>query len=457
MSIAICMVTITSNMTGNRASDETMKFKRQNPYIFSVTIAFLYGAAAWGIEVPRAKQERPIALVGGMLYPVDSEPQQADLLFDDGRIVAIGTKLTLPEDAEQIDVTGLHVYPGLIEADSALGLVEIDAVRATRDHSEVGMVNPNVRAATAFNPDSEVIPVTRANGLLVVNSVPRGRFVAGQASLMMLDGWNAVDMTLRANTGLHVRWPRIEAGKQNNERLEELTQLFDDARSYLALRETDAGWPYDARLEAMKPVIDRQVAMFADADGLLEIQSAVAFAEQQQIRLVIVGGYDAPACARLLKTHKVSVVVTGTHRLPSRRNAHFDEPFTVPRRLHEAGVRFCISAGGRFGATNARNLPYQAGTAVAYGLPVDEALRAITLSAARILGVNGRLGSLTVDKDATLIIADGDILETPTQVKLAFIQGRRVSLNNRHRRLYDKFRQKYDRQVEQTPPPSSSN
>lgn len=423
-----------------------MKSKRKKLSIVSLFFFDLCATFALGIEIPGANQENPLALVGGTLYTVVSAPRKADLLFDNGRITAIGTKLSLPDDVEQIDVTGLNVYPGLIEADSAMGLVEIDAVRATRDHSEVGGLNPNVRAATAFNPDSEMIPVTRANGLLLVNSVPRGSFVTGQASLMMLDGWNALDMTLRANTGLHVRWPRIEVGKKQNEQLEELTQLFDDARSYLTLRESDEGWQYDARLESMKPVIDRQVALFAHANGLLQIQSAVAFAERQKIRMVIVGGYDAPACTRLLKKHKVPVVVGGTHRLPSRRNAYTDEPFSVPRRLHEAGVRFCISAGGRFGASNARNLPFQAGTAVAYGLPADEALRAITLSAARILRVHRRLGSLTVGKDATLIVADGDILETPTQVKLAFIQGRRVSLNNRHRRLYDKFRLKYDRQ-----------
>ena len=213
------------------------------------------GRSAQAIEVPGAAiQETPIALVGGTLYAVDSAPRKADLVFDDGRIVAVGTDLQLPAEAEQIDVTGLRVYPSLIDADSALGLVEIDAVRATRDHSEVGSVNPNVRASIAFNPDSEMIPVTRANGLLLVNSVPRGRFVTGQASLMMLDGWNALDMTLRPNTGLHVRWPRIEAGKKRNERLDELTQLFDDARAYLALRESADGWPYDARLQAMKPL-----------------------------------------------------------------------------------------------------------------------------------------------------------------------------------------------------------
>jgi imidazolonepropionase-like amidohydrolase len=413
-----------------------------------MTFLGLWAAIAHGIEVPGAEQETPIALVGGTLYTIDSAPQKADLVFDDGRIVAVGADLQIPDDAERIDVTGLRVYPSLIDADSALGLVEIDAVRATRDHSEVGSVNPNVRASIAFNPDSEMIPVTRANGLLLVNSVPRGRFVTGQASLMMLDGWNALDMTVRPNTGLHVRWPRIEAGKKRNERLDELTQLFDDARTYLALRKSADGWKYDARLQAMKPLIDKQVALFASANGLLEIQSAVAFAERQSIRLVIVGGYDAPHCVRLLKKHKVPVVVSGTQRLPRRRNAHYDEPFSVPRRLHEAGVRFCISAGGRFGASNSRNLPYQAGTAAAFGLPADEALRAITLSAARILGVQRRVGSLTVGKDATLFVADGDILETPTQVNMAFVQGRRVSLNNRHRRLYDKFRQKYDRQVD---------
>ena len=392
-------------------------------------------------EIPGDKQNQPVALIGGTVHRIDGPAEVANLVFDNGKILTIGG--VIPDDAQQIDVKGHHVYPGLIDADSTMGLVEINAVRATRDDSEVGLLNPNARAAVAFNPDSEIIPVTRANGLLFANVVPRGSFVTGQSSLIMLDGWNIEDMTVKADTGLHITWPRIEPGKRTNERIDEVAKLLKQARAYHELRKAEHTARFDPRLESLGPLLRRESKLFVHANSLLSIQSAVAFAEQHRADLVIVGGYDAPRAARLLKRHKVRVIITGTHRLPRHRHAPYDEPFTVPRRLHEAGVRFCISSGGRFGASNARNLPHHAATAAAFGLPAEVALRSITLSAAQILGAAGQIGSLTSGKDATLFVADGDILEVATQVTHAFVQGRDVSLENRHTRLYKKFRTKH--------------
>jgi imidazolonepropionase-like amidohydrolase len=195
----------------------------------------------------------------------------------------------------------------------------------------------------------------------------------------------------------------------------------------------------------MLPVLSRQLPMIVEADDIQQLQAAIAFAAQQKVKLIIYGGYDAPLCAELLKKHDVPVIVGGVYRLPRRRSEHYDTPFTVPARLHAAGVKFCISGSGRFGASSVRNLPYHAAMAAAFGLPPEEALKAITLYPAKILGVAKRVGSLEKGKDATFFITDGNPLETPTQVEAAYVQGREVDLNDRHKRLWKKYEEKYRR------------
>ena len=201
----------------------------------------------------------------------------------------------------------------------------------------------------------------------------------------------------------------------------------------------------DLRWEAMLPVLHGDVPLIVDADDMQQIQAAVAFAEQQKVKLIIYGGYDAPHCAELLNKHDVAVIIGGVYRLPQRRSEPYDTPFTVAARLHEAGVRFCISGSGRFGASNVRNLPYHAAMAAAFGLPRDEALKSITSYPAEILGVANRIGTLAKGRDATFIVTDGDPLETTTQVEDAYVQGRQVDLNNRHKRLWKKYEEKYRR------------
>lgn len=205
----------------------------------------------------------------------------------------------------------------------------------------------------------------------------------------------------------------------------------------------------------MIPVLERKIPVFIDAEETQQIQAAISFAEQEKLRLVIVGGYDVPACAELLKMHDVPVVVGGVHRLPRRRGDAYDAAFTVPAKLHAAGIPFCIAGviGGASGSSpaNIRNLPYHAGTAAAYGLPPEEALKAITLYAAKLLGADDRIGSLDVGKDATVIVTTGDPLDTPTHVTAAYIQGREVQLNDRHKRLWEKYKEKYRRQGIQNP------
>jgi imidazolonepropionase-like amidohydrolase len=262
-------------------------------------------------------------------------------------------------------------------------------------------------------------------------------------------------MTLKAPVGMHVDWPGLrpiaagrqqrqgdQSGPRQDDPLQPLDELFDQVDQYRRGRDAAA---VDVRLEAMLPVVDGSLPLIVTADSQRQIESAVEFAARRKLRLILFGGYDAEACAPLLRAHDVPVIVPAVYRLPERRSDDFDAPYTLPERLRAAGVRFCISGVDRFAASNLRNLPYHAATAVAYGLPADEALKAITLYPAQILGVADRVGSLTPGKDATLILTDGDPLETATRVEAAFIQGRRVDLSDRHQQLWQKYRVKYDR------------
>jgi imidazolonepropionase-like amidohydrolase len=418
------------------------------------------------VPVPGAKQNRPIAIVGATIHPVlGADLTNGTLVFADGKITALGaaSAVSVPGDAERVDGTGLHVYPGLISPWSRLGLTEIEAVRASNDYEETGTINPNVRAETAFQPESESIPVTRSNGVLVVHSVPRGGVLSGQGAVMMLDGWTWEDMRLKSATSSRLTWPATvmsrdplgSAAAEDRQRVARRKALaavhdaFTSARAYAAQAEAarrgGGGKPpeRDARWEGLLPVLERKIPLWVEADEVHQIEDAVAFAQAESLQLVIVGGYDAPLAADLLRKNDVPVIVSSVHRLPTRRNEPYDAPYTLPARLRDAGVRFAIAAGG--GSWAERNLPYQAATAAAYGLGREAALRAITLDAAAILGVDDRVGSLAPGKDATIILTTGDPLDEESQVKSAWIQGRAVDLNDKQRVLEAKYRTKYDR------------
>lgn len=404
-------------------------------------------------EIPGAPQKQPIALTNGTIFPVDGEPiENGTIVFDGGRISVLGRDVTPPEGAKVINLKGQRVYPGLIEAHSRIGLTEISAVRASKDYSETGSLNPNVQANIAINPDSEVIPVTRANGVLVALSAPSGGRISGRASIIQLDGWTNEDMTLKSNAALVVNWPSPPSSGESPG-LKVLRQTFNEARAYKSAREAkESTQQFDIRYESMLPILARSLPVIAMADDAREIQAAVAFAEEQQFRLIIFGGHDAEQCATLLKQHDIPVIINSTHRRPRRRHESYDIAYTLPERLRRAGVRFCISGSDRGRTWNARNLPYHAATAAAHGLSPDDALRSVTLYPAQILGIEDRVGSLEVGKDATLIVTTGDPLETTTHVTRAYIQGRVVQLTSRHTRLHSKYREKY-RQLEEATQP----
>ena len=407
-------------------------------------------------QIPGAPQKDAIALTGVTLHPVSGAViENATILFENGKITALGANLGMPKQGQVIRLDGMHVYPGLIESVSQLGLNEVGAVRSTRDASEVGDFNPNVKSWVAINPDSEHFPVTRANGVALAGVLPGGGMISGLAAVVMNDGWTYEDMTLKAPAGLVVDWPNMtvrrapwirqspkEQEKAIQENLLKLDDMFSQARAYHLGRTTNQNAAdFDSRFEAMRPVFDGSLPVWINAEAAIEIRAAIDFSQKHQFNMVLVGGYDAPKVTDLLKRYDIPVVLVKTQQLPFRRHEAYDSPFTAPKALYDAGVRFAISANEFAG--NNRNLPYHAATAAAFGLPKDVALRAITLDAAKILGVGDRVGSLEVGKDATLIVTDGDPLEVTTQTLHMFIQGRKVDLTSRQTLLYHKYQKKY--------------
>lgn len=424
------------------------------------TLALLLNSCALALanpEIPAPEQKGPVALIGGTIHPVVGDViEEGTVLLEKGKITAIGKDVELPPKTEKVDCRGKHIYPAMFDAYTDLGLVEINSVRATADFREVGNLNPNVRALTAVNPDSEILPVTRSGGVLLALTAPRGVLVAGQSAVIQLDGWTAEQMSLKSDAGLMIHWPQPASNPApadpsddpivsvpRDDGIKLIRKAFLDAKSYFAAREADANYPRDVRWDSLADVLAGKCPVMVHAESMEQIQSAVAFGDEFKLKLIIVGGYDAPRCADLLKPRSIPVIVTSVYRLPRRRNDDYDAPYTLCQRLREAGVKFCISSTGRFGATGVRNLPYHAATASAYGLPADEALKSITLYPAQILGVDDRVGSLEVGKDGTLIITSGDPLETPTQILGGYIQGRKLAWNDRHKRLFDKYQEKY--------------
>lgn len=404
--------------------------------------------------VPGEPQSQPILLKGGDLYTVSGGVMTStDLLFDNGRITQIGPNLDVPEGALVIDVTGKHVYPGLIDANTSIGLIEIGAVRATDDRAEVGSVTPEASAYIAYNTDSEVIPVNRSAGVTTVLSIPLGSGIRGLSALMNLDGWTREDATVKPITALHIAWPRArvisspyigmtpdEQREQSKKRRERIYEAFDEAYAYYLTRRSDEAAKIDTRWEALAPVFDQELPVIVHATSARQIDQAVAFAQQYKLDLILSDAREAYRRLDLLKKHKIPVILYQMHSMPVREDDDYDITFKLPRLLDEAGVAYCIATRSH---TLSRNLAIQAGQAVAFGLSPDAALRAVTLSPAEILGVSDALGSLEIGKSATLFITSGDILDfTQNQAELMFIEGRRVDLDNKHKELWRKYRQK---------------
>ena len=409
-------------------------------------------------------QAASLKITNATIHPVSSPTlPRASMLIRDGKIIAVGEQVSDSADTV-LDLKGQHVFPGLIAPTTILGLIEIDGVRSTRDTTESGEYTPEVMTWKAVNPDSELIPVARANGFTHAQPIPLGPMVSGHSAVIQLKGWSVEDLTVRQDAGLHVSWPSFQIDTTPKEafankdqwkspedqikarelKLRQLDEFFSEAEAYAKAR--DAAGPSSTfrtipAWESMLPLLKGEIPIFLHADESRQIQSAVQWAIRRQYKAVLAGGRDAWRVATLLATNRIPVVYEHVFTLPSRDTDPYDVHFAAPGILAKAGVTVCFSEGtDRFGASTIRNIPYAAAQARTFGLSADEALRGITLYPARILGLESRLGSLEPGKEATFFISNGDILDLRTQVQRLWIAGREVSLESRHTRLYDRYR-----------------
>ncbi len=435
--------------------------------LFLLAIAAATAIPQYGHDIaPGPPQSQPILLTNADIHTVSGDAiLGGSLLFEDGIITRIASRIEGPENAQIIDLQGKQVYPGLISANSTIGLVEINSVRATRDYQETGKANTNARAATAINPDSEIIPVTRANGVLTSHVLPQpgAKLFGGTSAIVNLDGWTIEEMALEADAGVHIQWPGapsepgfrphsdspfnpVKAEERYLDRIRELETVFDDARAYMNAKEaSDEPIPMDLRWEALIPVLKGQLHVYANANKYREIMDAIQWSKDEGVELILIAGGDAWRAADAIKADDIAIIVNQVNSLPRRRWESYDTFFTNVLKLHQSGARFAIAFGGGGPlSSNERNLPYEAAKAVGHGLPQEEALKAITLYPAQILGVDDRIGSLEEGKHATLIITDGNPLDIRTQILGAYIQGRKVDLSSRHTQLYEKYQKKYE-------------
>jgi imidazolonepropionase-like amidohydrolase len=427
---------------------------------FFFTLAMYVPALRGQNPVPAAPQSKSILISGGTAHLGNGQViQNAVIGFRKGKIdlIADGSTVKLAKDAYDtvIDGTGKQIYPGFIAANTSLGLIEIESVRATVDIRETGIINPNARAGAAFNSDSKILPTLRTNGVLIAQSAPHGGLIAGTSSVFEMDGWNWEDMACRLDDGVYMSWPKQNSRSysddgpgpvvQNNEfnkQKSELLKFFGDAKGYA---ETDKPEEKNLRFEAMRKVFYGTENLYIRADNVKEITESIDFAKSFGIKhIVLVGGNDSWMVTDLLKTNNVSVIYGRVHSLPDKNDDDIDLPFKIPFLLHQAGINYCLSQEGDMEYQQTRNLPFNAGTTAAYGLSKEEALMSITLHAAQILGIDKTTGSLEPGKDATLFISSGDALDMRTNiVEFAFIRGKKLDMYNEQKALADRYKKKY--------------
>jgi imidazolonepropionase-like amidohydrolase len=404
------------------------------------------------------------AITHAKIYTLAGSPiEDGTLVIRDGKIAAVGASVEVPAGAQVIDAKGLQVYPGLFDAVTQMGLSEIGAVSATVDTIETGNFNPDVVAATAISPSSEHIPVTRASGIAEVLAVPgTGGFgggrgiLGGQASAIHLAGWAIDEMLIKKSAAMVLNWPEIqtetfdfstftrkekpytEAKQEYEKQVNELTDWIERARHYALTMEKGSVSKYDRdlKLEALAPVIRGELPLLVFADRARDIRNAAEFCDKQKLKMILAGGEEAYKVKDLLRSKDIPVVLRPMLSLPEEEDEPYDSELSQPAQLASAGVKFAMAS---FDNSFARRLGQNAANAVAYGLPYDEALRAVTIYPAQIFGLSSQIGTIEQGKIANVIVTNGDPLELTTDVKYLFIKGQLTSLENKHHRLYEKY------------------
>jgi imidazolonepropionase-like amidohydrolase len=409
------------------------------------------------------------------IYPMNGAPLKGgSLLIQDGKIIDIGAKIVAPKGATVLDGKGLRVYPGWIDSATQLGLEEIESIRETNDTGEIGDFMPQLKALSSVNPDSEHFGVVRVNGITTAIALPessggRGgggaQLIAGQAALMHTDGWTWEEMEINRSAAMVLNFPSAggrggrgggggmpadmqdmfpnaanAAGNAQRAVLDQIAKLnafFDDARKYKTAKAANLpDFRRDLKFEAMLPVLDGKMPLAVTASRAAAIHDAIAWSEKQNVKIVILQPRDITKAGPELKAKNIPVILGRVLALPDSEDAEYDQSYTQPLEAYKAGVKFAL---GTFTNEFVRDLPYQAATAVAYGLPHDEALKALTINPAQIWGAGDLIGSLEKGKLADLMIVDGDPMDVRTQIRHLFIKGKEITLSNKQIRLYERY------------------
>jgi imidazolonepropionase-like amidohydrolase len=423
----------------------------QRSFLTLLLLTLLCTSARAQNPTPAADQNKPMALTGATIHVGNGTViENGTVLFKDGKLERVGSGIPVPAGYETVDVTGKQIYPGLIALNSQLGLTEIGAVRSTNDQRETGVLNPNARALIAFNTDSQVIPTVRSRGVMLAQITPQGGMVSGRSSMVQLDGWNFEDAVVGEDDGVHINWPNrsswswktrmVSENKNYAKQIDGLLNFMKEAAAYCS---TSRDGDRLLKLEAMCDAISGTKNVYLHMDNPREIMQSVQLVKKMGGKPVIVGGQNAYLAAEFLRRENVPVILSSTQALPNNEDDDIDAPYANPAKLAEAGVTFAISHEGYW---QQRNLPFVAGQAVGFGLDYEKAITAITLSPAKISGIDEMYGSLEAGKSATLIVVSGDVLDMRTSnVEHAFIDGRKVDLDNKQAELARKFRTKYKR------------
>ncbi|MBL0334824.1 MAG: amidohydrolase family protein [Chitinophagaceae bacterium] len=432
--------------------------------IILIPVLIMLAASAQDNVYPTPPQKGTTVITNATVHTGTGQVlENATIVITDGKIAAVGKDVVIPANAVTINAQGKQVYPGLILPTSSLGLVEVSAVRATTDVQEIGDMNPNVRSLIAYNTDSKVINTLRSNGILLANIVPQGSFLAGSSSIVQLDAWNYQDAAYKTDEGMHLYMPTLmprptfgrggggggfgpnaqtqtDPVKEGLEKLEGLKAFFREAKAYAAQPTHEET---NLKFASVQGLFNKTQKFYVHANTVKQMLVALDFVKEFGFDMVIVGGSDSWQIADLLKQNNVSVILQQPHSLPTLGDDAVDQPYKSAAALQKAGVLFAISDDD--GQTRGRNLPFNAGTAAAYGLTKEEALAAITINAAKIMGVSDKAGSIEVGKDANIVISSGDILDMKSSnITDAFIQGRKIDLNDKQKQLNERYNKKFE-------------
>ncbi len=425
-------------------------------FLYTLSIFGFLAATAQETVYPAPQQKETITLTNATIHVGNGQViSNGNVVLTNGKITEVGTSTSTA--GKIIDCKGKHIYPGLILSSTQLGLVEVPTVRATVDASEIGEINPSVRSIVAYNTDSKVINTLRNNGILLASTIPDGGIISGSSSVVQLDGWNWEDAAYEKDNAIHFRMPSLLARprsrfnfggpqvpaedpvKKGLEQVEKVRTFFREAKAYTAELNHDNT---NLKYEAVKGLFTKKQKLFIHCNIVKEMLIAVDFVKEFGFDVVIDGGVDSWQIADILKQNNIAVVLGQLHDLPAMVDDDIDQPFKTPYLLQKAGVLFALNDDD--GNSRNRNLAFNAGTAVAYGLTKEEALTAITLNAAKILGIADKTGSVEIGKDANIVVSDGDILDMKSNIiSYGFIQGRQVDLNNKQKQLFEKYKYKY--------------